>query len=166
TAIVLWRARDRRPAITMCIAALAPAAVYVAIYARLTCLPWPASRRVYYWLPQIVVMIVFAAVIIEKSLCVFPRIARAITPMLLVMIAGNIFSLRGHREAIRSQEHKPWIAQSPIVRECIRDVTRPVSDFALDAPYAQVCGSLRAAVAGVPWNGLPTARPNPQLFCR
>jgi hypothetical protein len=166
SAIVLWRARDRRLAMTMCIVTLATVAVYVAMYARLTSLPWPASRRVYYWLPQIVVMIVFAACVIEKSLRVFPRAARAITPVLLVMIAGNIFSLRGHREAIRSQEHKPWIAQSPTLRDCIRDLTHPVSDFALDAPYAQVCGSMRAAVAGVPWDGTPAARPNPQLYCR
>jgi len=136
------------------------------MYARLSSLPWPASRRVYYWLPQLVVMTVFAAVLVERSARVFPRAARLITPVLLIMIAGNLFSLRGHSEAIRSQEHKPWIAQSPLVRACISDVTRPVSDFALDAPYAQVCGSLRAAVAGVSWNGLPTARPNPQLFCR
>jgi hypothetical protein len=111
-------------------------------------------------------MTVFAAIIIQRSRLVFPRAARSITALLLVMIAGNIFSLRGHRNAIGSQEHKPWIVQSPMVRECVRDVTRPVSDFALDAPYAQVCGSLRAAVAGVPWNGIPSARPNPQLFCR
>jgi hypothetical protein len=111
-------------------------------------------------------MTVFGAVIVERLRLVFPRAARIITPLLLVMIVGNIFSLPGHRDAIQSQEHKPWIAQSPIVRACIREVTRPVSDFALDAPYAQVCGSLRAAVAGVPWNGTPSARPNPQLFCR
>jgi len=166
TAAVLWRARDRRLNLTVAVIALATAAVYVAMYARLSSLPWPASRRVYYWLPQLVVMTVFAAVLVERSARVFPRAARLITPVLLIMIAGNLFSLRGHSEAIRSQEHKPWIAQSPLVRACIRDVTRPVSDFALDAPYAQVCGSLRAAVAGVSWNGLPTARPNPQLFCR
>lgn len=166
TVAVLWRARDRRLSLTVAVIALATAALYVAMYARLPSLTWPASRRVYYWLPQLVIMTLFAALIVERSRLVFPRAARVITPLLIVMIAGNIFSLRGHGEAIRSQEHKAWIAQSPMVRACIRDVGRPVSDFALDPPYAQVCGSLRAAVAGVPWNGVPQARPNPQLFCR
>jgi hypothetical protein len=166
TVAVLWRTRDRRLTLTFVAITLATAAVYIAMYARLPSLPWPASRRVYYWLPQVVVMTMFAAVIVERSRPIFPRAARSITPLLLVMIAGNIFALRGHRDAIRSQEHKPWIVQSPMVRECVRDVTRPVSAFALDAPYAQVCGSLRAAVAGVPWKGIPSASPNPQLYCR
>jgi hypothetical protein len=166
TAVVLSRARDRRLSLAAGVIALATAAVYIAMYARLPSLIWPASRRVYYWLPQLVVMTVFGALMLERARLLFPRAARVITPLLFIMIAGNILSLRRHREAIGSQEHGPWIAQSPIVRACIREVTRPVSDFALDAPYAQVCGALRAAGAGVPWDGMPSAKANPQLFCR
>src|SRR5678815_1796275 len=98
--------------------------------------------RLYYWLPQLVIFAIAAAVIIERSIVVFPRVARAIAPALMLMIAGNLLSLPSHWNAIRSQEHKPWIVQSPMLRGCVRDTGHAISEYGLDAPDAQLCLSL------------------------
>ena len=164
--LALSRRREKRPVLAFCMVVAATVALYVAMYARLTSLPWPASRRVYYWLPQLVVVATGAAFIIARGRLIFPRAARLTTPVLALMIVGNLVSIPRHRAAIRSQEHRPWIVQSPTVRECIRERSRPVSDYTLDAPYAQLCGAVRAAVEGVAWTGIPAAQPNPRLYCR
>jgi hypothetical protein len=164
-ALLLWRARNGRLALTFIAIVLATAAVYVAMYARLTSLPWPASRRVYYWLPQLVVLASGAALLVHLSLERFPRSGTVVTAVLSLMIGGNLLSLPRHRQAIRSQEHQPWIVQAPAVRECIRMRERAIAEFSLDEPYAQLCGSLRAAVAGTVWDGLPAAQPKP-LRCK
>jgi hypothetical protein len=162
---VLWRS-SARAILSVIVAALATIAVYVAMYARLTSLVWPASTRVYYWLPQLVVLAVGAAFIVERSRLNFARARRFITPLLGLMIAGNIISVPIHRAAIRSQEHRPWIEQSATLRECVSQPETSISNYHLDAPYAQLCGSLRAAVAGTSWSGIPNAQPNPVLYCR
>ncbi|HEX6574788.1 MAG TPA: hypothetical protein VF042_07430 [Gemmatimonadaceae bacterium] len=165
-AIITWRVRSRRMAIAAAVVIAASAAVYVAMYARLASLPWPASRRVYYWLPQLVVLAAGAALFTSRSRAVLRNGKRAVTPLLGVMVAGNLFSIPSHREAIRSQEHRPWIVQSPALRSCIEDTTRDVSYYRLDSAYAQVCGALRAAARGAEWDGTPSATPNPRLYCR
>jgi hypothetical protein len=165
-ALVLWRTRDRRLALVFVIVLIATTVVYVAMYARLPSLTWPASRRVYYWLPQIVVLAIACAAIVAQSRVAFPRAGPVIRVLLMVMIAGNILSISRHREAIASQEHRPWIAQSSTVRECIRETTPPISGYGLNAPYAQLCGAVRASVAGVEWNRTPSAQPNSRLYCR
>ena len=163
--VVLWRS-SARAVLSVMVAALATIAVYVAMYARLTSLIWPASTRVYYWLPQLVVLAVGAAFVVEGSRLNFARARRFITPLLCIMIAGTIISVPIHRAAIRSQEHRPWIEQSAALRECVSQPERLISTYSLDAPYAQLCGSLRAAVAGTRWNGIPHAQPNSVLYCR
>jgi hypothetical protein len=163
--VVMWRS-SARGIFAVIVAALATIAVYVAMYARLTSLIWPASTRVYYWLPQLVMFAAGTAFVVDRSRLSYAKARHFITPLLCLMIAGNIISVPIHRAAIRSQEHQPWIQQSAALRECVRQRQTLISTYRLDAPYAQVCGSLRAAVAGIQWDGMPAANPNPRLYCR
>ena len=165
-AIVMLRRSSGRAVLAVVITALATIAVYVAMYARLTSLIWPASTRVYYWLPQLVVFATGAAFIVERWRLTYARARRFIAPLLSIMIAGNIISVPIHHAAIRSHEHRPWIEQSAALRACVRQRKRPINTYRLDDPYAQLCGSLRAAVAGTGWSGIPHAQPNPLLYCR
>jgi hypothetical protein len=165
-AAVIWRNRSTRAVVSAAVVIVATFAVYIAMYARLTSLIWPASTRVYYWLPQLVVLGVAAGFVMERSRQVFANARPVTTPLLGLLIAGNIISVPIHRAAIRSQEHRPWIEQSATLRECVRQSETAVSTYHLDAPYAQLCGSLRAAAAGTEWDRIPAAIPNPQLYCR
>jgi hypothetical protein len=164
-AAVMWRG-SKRSMTVVSLTILATIAVYVAMYARLTSLVWPASTRVYYWLPQLVILAACAAFTIERSRLTFASARRLTTPLIGLMILGNIISVPGHRAAIRSHEHRPWIEQSAALRECVRQRQNSVSAYRLDSPYAQLCGSMRAAAAGTRWDGEPVAKPNPKLYCR
>ncbi len=160
-----WR---KKGFVMLLVAVLTSIALYVAMFARLESLVWPASRRVYYWLPQLVCIAVAAAAALGRIRVQNHRLARVVTPLLAVLVLANLIALPAHRTAVRSQEHAPWIAESGRLRSCLSANTTAVASYGLSAPAAQICGAVRVAAKGTAGPGpqVPVAQANPVLYCR
>ncbi len=171
----LWRTGEGYSApwrqkgfVMLLVAVLASIALYVAMFARLESLIWPASRRVYYWLPQLVCIAVATAAALGRIRVENHRLAHVVNPLLAVLILANLIALPAHRTAARSQEHAPWVAESGRLRSCMSSSTAAVASYWLSAPAAQVCGAVRVAARGTAGPGpqVPVAKANPVLYCR
>ena len=166
--VILLRQPSRRLSAAFAICLAATIALYATMYARLPSLVWPASVRVYYWLPQLILLAGAAAIIVSGWRRVFPRLSSAPSWIMGLMIGGNLLALPGHRVATMSQEHRSWIEQSSTLRECIGEIETSVASLAMSPEYRQVCSSVRLAAYGTAGPGGPSPRvePNPLLTCR
>lgn len=147
---------------------VASIALYVAMYARLESLVWPASRRVYYWLPQFVCIAVATAAALGRIRDENRKVARVLSPLLAILVLANLAALPGHWTAIRSQEHAPWIAEAGRLRSCMSAGTTAIASYGLSAPAAQICRAVRTAATGTAGPGpqVPVAKANSVLYCR
>ena len=167
-ALILWKARTRRILFLLVIGASASVMLYVAMFARLESLVWPASRRVYYWLPLFVMIAIGAAMIISRTERAGSTFRTLAAPVMVLLVGANLFALPSHQAAIRSQEHRPWILESGEVRRCMGSMTLPISSFSISPEYAQVCSAVRTAAWGSAGEGGPAPKvvPKPILSCR
>ena len=165
--LVLWKTRARRILILLGIGAAASLLLYVAMFARLESLVWPASRRVYYWLPVFVMIAIGAAMVVSRIEKAAPAFRKLGSPLLAILVMANLLALPSHQAAIRSQEHRPWILESAEVRRCIATPSLPIASFSISPEYAQVCSAVRTAAWGSAGEGgpAPVVNPDARLSC-
>jgi len=142
-------------------------ALFAAMYAKLTSLAWAESRRVYYWIPEIVVIAVIVAIGAGRAISAWPKVRRPLILVLGAMICTNILALPGHRDVVAGGEQHVDIAESSRVRQCMGGTNASISEFGLTAEGAQACASVRLAAFGSsgPGTVLAAAVPHPLLYC-
>ena len=138
--------------------------LYTMMYAKLNSVSWPASRRVYYWIPGAVAIAVGVAFLTARPISVRPRARPAFLVILALMLTSNIIALRSHAAVVKAGEQRPQILEAPLLRQCFRSGNaRQLSAAAAMVCYRVRRASLRQSVGSdVP----PEPRANPLLYCR
>jgi hypothetical protein len=138
------------------------------MYAKLTSIAWPESRRVYYWVPGIVMIAIAVAIASDRIIAAWPSSGKVLTLALAAMLVTNVLSLPGHRDIVARGDQHVAIDESPSLRDCMRSTDRQISEFGLSAVGAQACGSVRTAAFGSIGTGSQPAAavPSPLLYCR
>jgi hypothetical protein len=135
--------------------------------AKLTSVIWDDSRRVYYWIPEMIVLTIVVAAAFDRALAHSIRLRLPITIALGAMIITSVGALPRHRDIVISGDQRIQIAESSRVRQCMRGTGSPIAGFDLSAGGRQACTSVRLAAFGSigPGSRPAPATPNPLLYC-
>jgi hypothetical protein len=157
----------RRPFLTLLIVCGMLLALYVMMVAKLTSVIWDDSRRVYYWIPEMIVLTIVVAAAFDRALAHSIRLRLPITIALGAMIITSVGALPRHRDIVISGDQRIQIAESSRVRQCMRGTGSPIAGFDLSAGGRQACTSVRLAAFGSigPGSRPAPATPNPLLYC-
>jgi hypothetical protein len=157
----------RRPFLTLLVVSGMMLALYVMMVAKLSSIVWDDSRRVYYWIPGMIVLTIVVAIAYDRALSNSNKLRLPITIALGAMIVTSVGALPSHRDIVRAGDQRIQIAESSRVRECMRGIESPIAGFNLSAGGSQACSSVRLAAFGSIGSGArpAAATPNPLLYC-
>lgn len=143
-------------------------ALYTAMYAKLPSIVWPESRLVYYWIPEMVILAIIVAGACDSVFALSDRFRTPVSLIFGLMICSSLLSLPHDEDLVRLGEMHAVIAESDLVRDCMRNAQKPIAGYRLTAGGAQACLSVRLAAFGSsgPGPAIKAAVPNPLLWCR
>jgi hypothetical protein len=126
----------------------------------------PESRRVYYWIPLDVMILLASGFALGGLFTRMPTLRMPAQVVLGVMVCTNLAALPSHQAVIRHGEQRPQIVEAARIRQCFVGRDAPGA-YGLSAAGAYACARVRTRASGRPLDSdVRPGTPLPALYCR